>query len=210
MSWEPLHFRVPDIKFRVLIVGRANAGKTTILQRVCDTTESPKIYRMNGSRREEVGADYLVLSVPDSSFCQIRLDPTTEVSQYFNGLSLRQQVCDHTSSSVAIITSRTSSCSPNTMVTFFTILVDSRLVMKANYKLCKSLCAGRRPHPNWRIDYMQSGLLHCSSGYASCSDLVRYCIPMENDRPALDMRFFDAICPDKNGMYSVVCDMSRA
>ncbi|KAF8259475.1 hypothetical protein EI94DRAFT_1615843, partial [Lactarius quietus] len=32
-------------KFRVLIVGRANAGKTTILQRVCDTTESPTIYR---------------------------------------------------------------------------------------------------------------------------------------------------------------------
>jgi hypothetical protein len=38
---------VPKIRFRVLIIGRANAGKTTILQRVCDTTESPKIYRGN-------------------------------------------------------------------------------------------------------------------------------------------------------------------
>ena len=37
--------RVPDIQFRVLIIGRANAGKTSILQRVCDTTESPEIYR---------------------------------------------------------------------------------------------------------------------------------------------------------------------
>jgi GTP-binding protein EngB required for normal cell division len=38
--------RVPrDIKFRVLIIGRANAGKTTILQKVCETTESPEIYR---------------------------------------------------------------------------------------------------------------------------------------------------------------------
>ena len=37
--------RVPDVKFRVLIIGRANAGKTSILQRVCDTTESPEIYR---------------------------------------------------------------------------------------------------------------------------------------------------------------------
>jgi len=36
-----------DVKFRVLIIGRANAGKTTILQRVCDTTESPKIYRLD-------------------------------------------------------------------------------------------------------------------------------------------------------------------
>ncbi|KAJ7656144.1 hypothetical protein DFH06DRAFT_943932, partial [Mycena polygramma] len=31
--------------FRVLIAGRANAGKTTILQRVCETTDSPEIWR---------------------------------------------------------------------------------------------------------------------------------------------------------------------
>ncbi|EDR01097.1 small GTP-binding protein domain [Laccaria bicolor S238N-H82] len=34
--------------FRVLIIGRANAGKTTILQRVCNTTEQPKIFNQNG------------------------------------------------------------------------------------------------------------------------------------------------------------------
>jgi len=37
--------QIPNIQFRVLIIGRANAGKTSILQRVCDTTESPVIYR---------------------------------------------------------------------------------------------------------------------------------------------------------------------
>jgi GTPase SAR1 family protein len=36
---------IQDLHFRVLVLGRANAGKTTILQRVCETTESPKIYR---------------------------------------------------------------------------------------------------------------------------------------------------------------------
>jgi septin family protein len=36
-----------DIKFRVLIIGRANAGKTSILQRVCDTTDSPEIYSVD-------------------------------------------------------------------------------------------------------------------------------------------------------------------
>ena len=47
--------RFPNIQFRVLIIGRANAGKTTILQRVCDTTESPTIYRRNGDgEREQV------------------------------------------------------------------------------------------------------------------------------------------------------------
>jgi GTPase SAR1 family protein len=39
------HPHTPKIQFRVLIIGRANAGKTTILQRVCETTESPIIYR---------------------------------------------------------------------------------------------------------------------------------------------------------------------
>ena len=40
---------VPNVQFRVLIIGRANAGKTSILQRVCDTTESPVIYRSGPS-----------------------------------------------------------------------------------------------------------------------------------------------------------------
>jgi hypothetical protein len=29
--------------------------------------------------------------------------------------------------------------------------------------------------------------------------LFRYCIPMDNDRPELDSKYFDQICPDKNG-----------
>ena len=30
--------------------------------------------------------------------------------------------------------------------------------------------------------------------------LLRYCIPMDNDRPSLDLKHFADICPDKNGM----------
>jgi len=46
--------KVPDnVKFRVLIIGRANAGKTSILQRVCDTTESPEIYRLGPRGKRE-------------------------------------------------------------------------------------------------------------------------------------------------------------
>jgi hypothetical protein len=29
--------------------------------------------------------------------------------------------------------------------------------------------------------------------------IFRYCIPMDNDRPSLDLKHFDKICPDKNG-----------
>ncbi|KAI6100891.1 hypothetical protein EV401DRAFT_2061473 [Pisolithus croceorrhizus] len=35
-------------RFRVLIIGRANAGKTTILQRVCKTTEVPQVHDKDG------------------------------------------------------------------------------------------------------------------------------------------------------------------
>jgi septin family protein len=35
-------------RFRILVIGRANAGKTTILQKVCNTTEQPVIHTASG------------------------------------------------------------------------------------------------------------------------------------------------------------------
>ena len=43
-------------RFRILVVGRSNAGKTTLLQRVCNTTELPEIYNSNGEK-----VKYLIL-----------------------------------------------------------------------------------------------------------------------------------------------------
>lgn len=37
-------------RFRVLIIGRANAGKTTILQKICNTTDDPEIYNIRGKK----------------------------------------------------------------------------------------------------------------------------------------------------------------
>src|SRR6266404_836317 len=74
--------RIPriQIQFRVLIIGRANAGKTTILQRVCDTTESPTIYRQNSGGREEVRHGSLS-ELPISSYTtQIKIEPSMLVS----------------------------------------------------------------------------------------------------------------------------------
>ncbi|KAG2106936.1 uncharacterized protein F5147DRAFT_216437 [Suillus discolor] len=39
-------------RFRVLIVGRANAGKTTILQKVCNTTDDPEIHNSKGKKTD--------------------------------------------------------------------------------------------------------------------------------------------------------------
>ena len=37
-------------RFRILIIGRANAGKTTILQRICNSTEEPEIFDGDGNK----------------------------------------------------------------------------------------------------------------------------------------------------------------
>ena len=42
---EAAKLRAKYTHFRVLVVGRANAGKTTLLQRVCNTKEDP-VYNM--------------------------------------------------------------------------------------------------------------------------------------------------------------------
>ncbi|KAF9461184.1 hypothetical protein BDZ94DRAFT_1196695 [Collybia nuda] len=37
-------------RFRILIMGRANAGKTTILKKICNTTDEPEIYNSEGEK----------------------------------------------------------------------------------------------------------------------------------------------------------------
>ncbi len=74
---------IPKIQFRVLIIGRANAGKTTILQRACDTTDSPTIYRRrrnSSGKGEEVRHGCLVILLLLSYPTQVELDPSIEVS----------------------------------------------------------------------------------------------------------------------------------
>jgi len=41
---NPYDLRAKYTHFRILVIGRANAGKTTLLHRVCNTTEDPCIY----------------------------------------------------------------------------------------------------------------------------------------------------------------------
>ena len=55
MSTESVNDSIINIRgkfgrFRVLIIGRANAGKTTILRGICDSTENPEIYDGDGNK----------------------------------------------------------------------------------------------------------------------------------------------------------------
>ena len=86
-SLGPSRRIIPKPQFRVLVLGRANAGKTTILQRVCDTTESPMIYRRGkGGRKEVVRGPHFVCE-SDLTADQFKLEPSMNVSD--NRTSLR-------------------------------------------------------------------------------------------------------------------------
>ncbi|KAG1873221.1 hypothetical protein F4604DRAFT_2012120 [Suillus subluteus] len=47
---DPSKIREKIGRFRILVIGRANAGKTTILQRVCNTRDDPEIYNGAGEK----------------------------------------------------------------------------------------------------------------------------------------------------------------
>ncbi|KAG2052577.1 era-like GTP-binding protein [Suillus hirtellus] len=50
---DPSQIRNRIGRFRILVIGRANAGKTTILQRVCNTREDPEIYNSAGTKIDD-------------------------------------------------------------------------------------------------------------------------------------------------------------
>jgi septin family protein len=63
--------------FRILVIGRANAGKTTLLKPVCNTTEEPCIYDENG---KDLVCFPLNLAKSNSLMVhQNKLEPTAEV-----------------------------------------------------------------------------------------------------------------------------------
>ncbi|KAG2131590.1 GTP-binding protein [Suillus bovinus] len=47
---DPSEIRQRIDRFRALVIGRANAGKTTMLRRVCNTRENPDIYNSAGEK----------------------------------------------------------------------------------------------------------------------------------------------------------------
>jgi hypothetical protein len=39
----------------------------------------------------------------------------------------------------------------------------------------------------------------CNRKFTTLGLIFRYCVPMDNSRPSLQLKHFDAVCPDKNG-----------
>lgn len=45
---KTIELRAKCGRFRILVIGRANAGKTTILKKICDSIDEPIIYDREG------------------------------------------------------------------------------------------------------------------------------------------------------------------
>jgi len=134
-----------NIKFRVLIIGRANAGKTSILQRVCETAESPGIYRPGpGGKRERV-----------------QLNPTIERGEHN---------------------------------------IEDELIFTDHDSYIFHDSCGFEAGSEDELKIVQDFVRRKSRGgqWEDRLHAIWYCIPMDNDRPGLELKYFDDICPDRN------------
>ncbi|KAH9054680.1 hypothetical protein EDB87DRAFT_1834670 [Lactarius vividus] len=138
--------QIPEVQFRVLIIGRANAGKTSILQRICETTESPVIYQ---------GGE------------EVRLDPSMNRGE-------------HT--------------------------IDDELVFSNNRGYVFHDSRGIESGGTEELDILQDFIRRKCSEKRLRDRLhaIWYCVPMDNQRPELDLRFLKDICPDGNVPVVVV------
>jgi len=75
---EAFDARLKYTHFRILVIGRANAGKTTLLKRVCNTDEEPCIYDEEDNNLVSTSS----LSVGNfiSQHLTFQVDPTEEVT----------------------------------------------------------------------------------------------------------------------------------
>ncbi|KAF8271919.1 hypothetical protein EI94DRAFT_1719197 [Lactarius quietus] len=132
--------QTPNIPSWIPNSGRANAGKTSILQRVCETTESPTISR---------GGDV------------VTLDPSVNRGE--------NKIDDELSSPTIWAMSGSAE--------------ELEILKEFVQRKCGEKKLRDRLHAIW------------------------YCVPMDNHRPELDLKFYDKICPDPMFLRNVKMDV---
>jgi len=102
---------------------------------------------------------------------------------------------------VVSTTLRMNSSSPIIPVTFSTTRMELSQEAKRNFSLCRDSFNTRLEQNDSKIDFMRYGLnLRVPTILTTDRNVSRYCVPMDNQRPSLDMKYFKDICPDQNGV----------
>ena len=192
---------VQNVQFRILVIGKANAGKTSILQRVCDTTDSPVIYSVDSSgARKQVRFRYYWRF---QFHRQARFNSTLQwrlvrlISYFVRDADVRTrhvQRGEHNIAHELIFSSHNGY-----------VFHDSRgfeggsedelkavqnfVRQRSRERLLKS-----RLHAIWFVPLHLQPQVHRGLHF-------RYCVPMDCARPSLELKHFEDICPDKNGAF---------
>ena len=136
--------------FRILVIGRANAGKTTLLKKVCNSVEDPEIFDPSG---EKVWGIYYLRTWRvhsfNPNFDRLQLDPTvvqesSEVWIIHNPTQVHYHLLFHSVDCTISITSSYLKAVPNS---FSTILVDSNPALWA--KLRQWILSSRNEPGAW-------------------------------------------------------------
>ncbi len=91
-------------------------------------------------------------------------------------------------------------CFPIIRDTFFTIPAESSQVVPRNLGFCGNSFDASVEKGNCETNCMRYGLdSRVFTVAATNGHILRYCVPMDNQRPQLDLKFFKDICPDQNG-----------
>ncbi|KAN0137755.1 hypothetical protein V8E53_004239 [Lactarius tabidus] len=148
MATEQIRRRIPKFPFRVLVIGRANAGKTTILQRICETTESPTVYRGWGNE-------------------EVTLEPSVNRGEHS---------------------------------------IDDELVFSNHKGYVFHDSQGIEAGDEEKLEIVKE-FIRRKCGETRLRDRLHaiwYCVPMDDHRPGLNLRFYKNICPDQNVPVIVV------
>ena len=95
----------------------------------------------------------------------------------------------------------TNLSSPIMTVMFFTILGELSRVVEKNSRFCENSFNVNVEQGDWETDCTRYGLdsrLFTTSTTVECY-ILRYCVPMDNPRPQLDLKFYKDICPNRDG-----------
>ena len=185
---EAAELRAKYTRFRILVIGRANAGKTTLLKRVCNTTEEPSIYEEG---KNLVSYPLIVISHSHLLFIDSSIRPRRcPISDFCTFIRVDDWFQHCSGGSTMFIV---HSLSRATQVLSSTILLDSRLAAKRNSKLWwLSFNRVRRPR-KLTIKSMWSGTFYHLPRHGSSDNALRFCFDPDVSRPllSLEKKFFD-------------------
>ena len=164
------------VRFRALIIGRPNAGKTTILRRIAQAADG------RVSLLSILSVECWIRSGWPNIRCMCRIVTQSRANN---------------PPSVAAIGSKRNWSLIAILDSYFTTRAELKLVAQRKSMPFRPSYQNVRVRQGWLISFMQSGKRLCRCCWCSPWITFRYCIPTDNHRLVLDaeLQFFDKIDP---------------